>query len=174
MKLSEWVDEAHGRQTALAEALGCDAQLVWQWAREVRPVPLERCRAIERATCGAVQVWDTRPDDWTVHWPELMDVHRRSSIERAERSVPISMGARVRAARQGRRWTLKKLASAAGLGVGTLSALERRNSNRSEFVPALAGALGMTCEELLTGGAVSPALPRPPTLAPCGGWSDCG
>lgn len=72
MKLSEYVDAAPGRQTSLARQVGCQPQLVWQWAREVRPVPLERCVAVERATEGAVRRWDLRPIDWHLIWPELI------------------------------------------------------------------------------------------------------
>lgn len=72
MELSEYVDQARGRQTELANALGCDAQLVWQWARRVRQVPLERCSAIELATDGAVRRWHLRPSDWHRIWPELI------------------------------------------------------------------------------------------------------
>ncbi|MDP9893214.1 DNA-binding transcriptional regulator YdaS (Cro superfamily) [Variovorax boronicumulans] len=68
MKLSEYVDGARGRQTALAIALGCQSQLVWQWSRNVRRVPAEKCPAIERATSGAVRCEDLRPD---VAWDVL-------------------------------------------------------------------------------------------------------
>lgn len=56
----------------LAGAVGCQSQLIWQWARGVRPVPLDRCVPIERATAGAVRRWDLRPDDWYRIWPELI------------------------------------------------------------------------------------------------------
>jgi DNA-binding transcriptional regulator YdaS (Cro superfamily) len=72
MKLSEYVDEAHGRQTELARDLRCPSQLVWQWARAVRDVPLERCVDIERATGGRVSRRDLRPLDWHRMWPELV------------------------------------------------------------------------------------------------------
>lgn len=67
MKLSEWVDQERGRQSALARAIEVDSQLVWQWARGVRQVPAERCPDIERATAGAVRCEDLRPDvSWAV------------------------------------------------------------------------------------------------------------
>lgn len=72
MKLDEFVDGCRGRQTELAKKLGCQAQLVWQWSRGVRPVPFERCVQIERATGGQVRRWDLRPHDWHVMWPELL------------------------------------------------------------------------------------------------------
>lgn len=71
MKLSDYVDQAHGRQTELAKSLGCDPQLVWQWSRGARPVPIARCTAIEMATSGAVTRRELRPDDWQRIWPEL-------------------------------------------------------------------------------------------------------
>ena len=70
MNLSDFVS-AHGTQTDLAREIGAPAQLVWQWARGVRPVPIGRCVAIERATLGAVTRKDLRPDDWQDIWPEL-------------------------------------------------------------------------------------------------------
>lgn len=35
-----------------------------QWLSNARPVPVERCSAIERATNGAVTRRDLRPKDW--------------------------------------------------------------------------------------------------------------
>jgi DNA-binding transcriptional regulator YdaS (Cro superfamily) len=63
----------HGTQTELAHKLELPSQLISQWARGVRPVPIERCVPIEIATDGAVRRWDTRPDDWHVIWPELRE-----------------------------------------------------------------------------------------------------
>lgn len=56
----------------LAASLGVPAPLVSQWRTGVRPVPIERCVPIERATSGAVRRWDLRPDDWWLIWPELI------------------------------------------------------------------------------------------------------
>lgn len=60
----------HGKKAELARRLGCDTQLVWQWAKKVRPVPLDRCMPIERETDGLVTRKETCPD-WATHWPEL-------------------------------------------------------------------------------------------------------
>ena len=68
MTLTEYVEEAHGRQTAIAAAIDCPPQLVWQWSRGVRRVPAERCPEIERATGGVVRCEDLRPD---VAWDVL-------------------------------------------------------------------------------------------------------
>lgn len=68
MNLAEYVDQAPGRQTAIALSIGCQPQLVWQWSRGVRRVPAERCPEIERATSGAVRCEELRPD---VAWDVL-------------------------------------------------------------------------------------------------------
>ena len=74
MKLSEYLVERNA-QTELARAIGAQPQLIWQWTRAVRPVPIERCMPIERATGGKVTRRDLRPDDWQEIWPELAEVH---------------------------------------------------------------------------------------------------
>lgn len=60
--------------------------------------------------------------------------------------------------------TLDQLAEESGVELGTISALENRDSKRSQFAPALARALGLTLEELLddSGGAATnlPPLAR--------------
>lgn len=73
MMLSEYL-RPHGKKTVLAKAIGAQPQLVWQWANGVRPVPIDRCMAIERATAGEVTRRDLRPKDWSDIWPELAQV----------------------------------------------------------------------------------------------------
>lgn len=73
MKLADYTSQERGGQTLLAKALGIPPQLMYQWVREVRPVPIERCVDIERATNGAVTRRDLRPDDWQRIWPELAE-----------------------------------------------------------------------------------------------------
>ena len=63
-----------GSQAALALKLKVKQPTVSEWARGERPVPVERCVDIERATAGAVRRWDLRPDDWHRIWPELIGV----------------------------------------------------------------------------------------------------
>lgn len=70
MNLADYLT-AHGSQTELARRLGAQPQLVWQWSKGVRKVPIERCVPIERATNGVVTRKDLRPDDWHEIWPEL-------------------------------------------------------------------------------------------------------
>lgn len=90
MNLSDYVDAARGRQTALAIGLGAQPQLVWQWARKIRPVPIERCAPIEQATDRAVRRWDLRPDDWHIHWPELIGTEGAPPVAPAGEPVPES------------------------------------------------------------------------------------
>jgi DNA-binding transcriptional regulator YdaS (Cro superfamily) len=70
MKLSAYLS-LHGSKTKLARAINAQPQLVWQWATDVRPVPVRRCLPIELATGGAVTRKDLRPNDWRDYWPEL-------------------------------------------------------------------------------------------------------
>lgn len=60
-----------GSQVALAKALDLTPALIHQWRSGTRPVPVQHCVAIERATEGAVSRRDLRPDDWHLIWPEL-------------------------------------------------------------------------------------------------------
>lgn len=57
----------------LARRLDISPVLISQWRTGVRPIPLARCPAIERATDGAVTRKDLRPDDWYLIWPELTE-----------------------------------------------------------------------------------------------------
>lgn len=56
------VEAVGGRQAELARRVGVTPAAVTQWVRGRRPVPPERCRAIEDATGGAVTRYDLRPD----------------------------------------------------------------------------------------------------------------
>jgi DNA-binding transcriptional regulator YdaS (Cro superfamily) len=69
MDLAEFVKH-RGAQTDLARAIGCPSQLIWQWARGVRPIPEDRCPSLEKATLGAVRCEDMRPD---VPWARIPD-----------------------------------------------------------------------------------------------------
>ena len=63
--------EGRGAGSSLSRALEVPASLISDWANENRPIPVERCAAIERATNGAVTRRDLRPSDWSLIWPEL-------------------------------------------------------------------------------------------------------
>lgn len=71
MKLSDYVKLRRGAAAELAERLGVAQVLVYQWHTGRRPVPIERCAAIEAATQGVVRRRDLRPEDWRDIWPEL-------------------------------------------------------------------------------------------------------
>ena len=54
-----------GSAVELARAIKVAPSLISQWKTGFRPIPAERCPAIERATNGAVRCEDLRPDvDW--------------------------------------------------------------------------------------------------------------
>jgi DNA-binding transcriptional regulator YdaS (Cro superfamily) len=57
--------------TSLARKIGAHAPDLSRWAAGDRPVPVERCVAIESATGGAVSRIDLKPFDWQQIWPEL-------------------------------------------------------------------------------------------------------
>lgn len=59
-----------GGSAKLAGVLGVSAQAISNWKE--RGVPIDRCVAIEVAAQGTVKRWDLRPNDWFMHWPELV------------------------------------------------------------------------------------------------------
>jgi DNA-binding transcriptional regulator YdaS (Cro superfamily) len=69
-----------GGQAALARYLGVKPPTVNQWVKSERPVPAERCPAIERATSGAVRCEDLRPD---VDWAYLRATNCHSAEQQA-------------------------------------------------------------------------------------------
>lgn len=73
--------EALGGRGALASALGVSASYVSQLVSGARPIPAERCPAIEAVTGGAVTRRDLRPADWWLIWPELVDDEHPAGIE---------------------------------------------------------------------------------------------
>ena len=73
MTLSEYITaQGRGAITALAKQIGAHAPDVSRWMTGERPVPVERCVAIEHATEGAVTRRNLRPEDWQEIWPELV------------------------------------------------------------------------------------------------------
>lgn len=87
MKLKDYVAD-RGGIARLARQVNAQPQLMWQWASGVRPVPIERCVPIERATDGAVSRIDLRPDDWHEIWPELVILERNAAHPSASRPPP--------------------------------------------------------------------------------------
>lgn len=70
-------EQPRGTAARLAETLQVSPVIVSQWVADndkARPVPFDRCVAIELATGGAVTRKDLRPDDWHLMWPELAEV----------------------------------------------------------------------------------------------------
>lgn len=62
----------------------------------------------------------------------------------------MSLGKNLKALRAAKGWDQKTLSQKSGVGVGTISAIEVRNSVRSQFAPALAVALGVSIDQLLS------------------------
>ena len=60
----------------------------------------------------------------------------------------MTLGARIRHYREKANLTLEELSSRSSVDVGTISALEVRNSSRSKYATAIAQGLGMTLEML--------------------------
>ncbi|MVW72155.1 YdaS family helix-turn-helix protein [Bordetella sp. 15P40C-2] len=73
MKLSDYLKAERGRLATLARDIGAPISNTSEWASGRRPVPVERCADIERATDGAVTRRDLRPHDWARIWPELAE-----------------------------------------------------------------------------------------------------
>lgn len=63
----------------------------------------------------------------------------------------MALGANVKAFRANREWDQPTLSEKAKVEIGTISALETRDSARSKFTAQLAAAFGVTIEELLSG-----------------------
>lgn len=73
----------------------------------------------------------------------------------------MALGKNVKRLREAKGINQTTLAKMAGLSIGSLSALENRDSVRSEFAPQLARALGVPVEELITGETATAALTAP-------------
>lgn len=60
----------------------------------------------------------------------------------------MAIGKQIRHYRKKLGWQLKKLSEASGVDIGTISALENRDSKSSEYFLFIANALGLTLEQL--------------------------
>jgi len=80
----------------------------------------------------------------------------------------MALGKTVKALREAHGWTLKDLSKRSGVPVGTIGALEVRDSVRSEYAPKLAIGFGIPLEELL------PATATATLTAPTGTLSATG
>lgn len=70
MTVLDQVLDVVGGQAELARAIGAKSQDIWNWARGGRPVPRDRCPAIERATGGKVVCEELRTD---IAWVRVPD-----------------------------------------------------------------------------------------------------
>ncbi|WP_284402317.1 YdaS family helix-turn-helix protein [Acidovorax sp. SUPP2825] len=82
MLISEYLNAERGRAASLARGLGVKPVVISRWGSGSKPVPIERCIAIERLTGGLVGRKDLRPNDWQDVWPDLS----------ASESVPATKG----------------------------------------------------------------------------------
>lgn len=65
MDLNAYLSRPGQTAADLARTLNIPPVLISQWRTGRRPIPAERCPAIEKATQGAVRCEDLRPDvDW--------------------------------------------------------------------------------------------------------------
>lgn len=83
----------------------------------------------------------------------------------------MALGSRIRYYREKSKLTLEKLSELSGVDVGTISALENRDSSRSKYATAIAQGLGMTVEMLEAADQdYMPAMaaPKEPAPAPVG------
>lgn len=70
MQLRSFVDAERGAATRLARDVGVSPPLIWQWLSGQRPIPPDRCPAIERASGGKVSCEELRTD---VRWLRVPD-----------------------------------------------------------------------------------------------------
>lgn len=78
----------------------------------------------------------------------------------------MALGNQVRRYRQMRGWTLEELERRSGVATGTISALEKRDGERSKYAVNLAKAFGISLEQLLDETTVYEAMPLAAVSAP--------
>jgi DNA-binding transcriptional regulator YdaS (Cro superfamily) len=81
--LTTAIQAAGGTQAEFARRIGVRAQVVQQWRTGQRPIPPERCHAIETAAGGEVSCEQLRPD---LEWVTLPD-GRKVSAGPAKRAI---------------------------------------------------------------------------------------
>lgn len=72
------------------------------------------------------------------------------------------MGKQIRRYRERDGLTLEQLSERSGVDVGTISALEQRDSKRSAYAGPIARAFGLTIEQLCDTSKTYPAVTAPP------------
>lgn len=75
MTLIEYLNSTGGTQTAFADSVGVSPSFVNQWLSGIRPIPMEKAIAIERATGGIVTCEELLPD---IDWRRWRDVTKKS------------------------------------------------------------------------------------------------
>ncbi|WP_396957045.1 helix-turn-helix domain-containing protein [Nitrosomonas sp.] len=60
----------------------------------------------------------------------------------------MAIGKRIKYYREQLGWTLEEMSSRCGVEIGTISAIENRDSDRSKYFGAIAKAFGLTIEQL--------------------------
>lgn len=82
MNLHDYLEGAgRGSLSELARAIRAHAPDVSRWAGGDRPVPIDKCYAIEKATNCQVMRWDLHPDKWHLIWPELIGTDGAPNVE---------------------------------------------------------------------------------------------
>jgi len=84
----------------------------------------------------------------------------------------MALGKTVKSLREALGWTLKDLSKRSGVPVGTIGALEVRDSVRSEYAAKLAKGLGVPVEDLLSATATATLTAPSPTLVATGSSSN--
>lgn len=74
----------------------------------------------------------------------------------------MALGKNIRKMRLDRKWDLATLAEKSGVDVGTISALEMRDSKRSQYLANFTAAFGVTLRELLDGEDAPVKVEKPP------------
>lgn len=77
----------------------------------------------------------------------------------------MALGKQIKRYREKLGWTLEDLFALSGVEVGTISALENRDSSRSKFGPPIAKAFGLTMEQLLDESTLHEGGNAPSSLA---------
>lgn len=71
----------------------------------------------------------------------------------------MSLGNTIKQMRESRKWTLEDLSKRSGVPIGTISALEVRNSVRSQYAKDLARGFGISLDDLESGIDATPPAP---------------
>ena len=79
----------------------------------------------------------------------------------------MGLGKNIRAMRLARKWDLATLSEKSGVDVGTISALEQRDSRRSQYLANFCQAFGVTLRQLMEG-EDTPATAEKPQAAGAG------